>query len=95
VLYGDKATGGVINIITDKSGTPAFRRDAIGCRQLRHPDRRPQRRRRQRPPATSTPSRHYAHTGGWRENSQAEQAALSGRGGISTSARAKPSSTTR
>jgi len=80
VLYGDKATGGVINIITDKSGTPrAGATIGIGSYDTQTVD------------ANAAAGNetgyfnifgHYAHTGGWRENSQAEQAALSGRGGL-------------
>ncbi len=80
VLYGDKATGGVINIITDKSGTPrAGGTIGFGSYDTQTVD------------ANAAAGNetgyfnifgHYAHTGGWRENSQAEQAALSGRGAL-------------
>ena len=80
VLYGDKATGGVVNIITDKSGTPrAGATIGIGSYDTQTVD------------ANAAAGNetgyfnvfgHYAHTGGWRENSQAEQAALSGRGAL-------------
>ncbi|MCM8594352.1 TonB-dependent receptor [Accumulibacter sp.] len=80
VMYGDKATGGVVNIITDKSGTPrAGITVGLGSSD------------------TQTVSANgaigneagyanafagYSHTGGWRQNSQAELAALSGRGAL-------------
>ena len=80
VLYGDKATGGVVNIITDKSGTPrAGATVGIGSYDTQTVD------------ANAAAGNdvgyfnvfgHYAHTGGWRENSKAEQAALSGRGAL-------------
>ncbi len=80
VLFGDKATGGVVNIITDKSGTPrAGATIGIGSYDTQTVD------------ANAAAGNetgyfnifgHYAHTGGWRENSQAEQAALSGRGAL-------------
>ena len=80
VLYGDKATGGVVNIITDKSATPRFGATVgIGSYDTQTVDING---------AAGNETgyvnafAHYAHTDGWRENSQAEQAALSGRGGL-------------
>lgn len=80
VLYGDKATGGVVNIITDKSGTPrAGATVGLGSYDTQTVDVNA---------AAGNETGyfnifgHYAHTGGWRENSQAEQAALSGRGAL-------------
>ena len=80
VLYGDRATGGVVNIITDKSGTPrAGATIGIGSYDTQTVD------------ANAAAGNdvgyfnvfgHYGHTGGWRDNSHAEQAALSGRGAL-------------
>lgn len=80
VLYGDRATGGVINIITDKSSVPATSVSATaGSNGYAGID------------ANSgfsggdaylTISGHYAETDGWRRNSQAEQQSISGRGGM-------------
>ena len=80
VLYGDRATGGVVNIITDKSGTPrAGATIGIGSYDTQTVD------------ANAAAGNdvgyfnvfgHYAHTDGWRDNSHAEQAALSGRGAL-------------
>lgn len=80
VLYGDKATGGVVNIITDKSGAPrAGGTVGLGSYNTQTVDVNA---------AAGNETGyfnifgHYAHTDGWRENSQAEQAALSGRGAL-------------
>jgi iron complex outermembrane receptor protein len=79
-MFGDKATGGVVNIITDKSGTPrAGLTVGLGAYDT------------QTVSANGAAGNEtgyvnafagYAHTGGWRKNSQAEQAALSGRGAL-------------
>ena len=80
VLYGDKATGGVIIFITDMSGTPrAGATVGLGSYDTQAVDVNA---------AAGNETGyfnifgHYAHTDGWRENSQAEQAALSGRGAL-------------
>jgi iron complex outermembrane recepter protein len=77
ILYGDQATGGVINIITDKSGRPAASaRASAGSFGYRNTDARV---------AGSGDGMyfnvvgHYAGTDGWRQNSQADQQAASAR----------------
>ena len=80
VLYGDKATGGVVNIITDKSRTPrAGLTVGVGSYNTQTVD------------ANAAAGNdvgyfnvfgHYANTAGWRDNAQAEQSALSGRGAL-------------
>ncbi|HQU80212.1 MAG TPA: TonB-dependent receptor [Azonexus sp.] len=80
VLYGDKATGGVVNIITDKSGAPrAGATVGIGSYDTQTVDLNGAFGNEI---GYANAFARYAHTGGWRENSQAEQAALSGRGGL-------------
>mgnify|MGYP001765329316 CR=1 FL=1 len=80
VLYGDKATGGVVNIVTDKSGAPRFGATVgIGSYDTQTVDLNGAFGNET---GYANAFAHYAHTGGWRENSQAEQAALSGRGGL-------------
>lgn len=79
VLYGDRASGGVINIITDKSGKArASLAATIGSFASRGLD----------VSLAGGNERyygnaflHHAATDGWRQNSQAEQNALSGRVG--------------
>ena len=80
VQYGDKATGGVVNIITDKSGHPRFGATlVVGSYGTQTADLNA---------ATGNATgyinafAHYADTNGWRANNQADQLALSGRGGI-------------
>ncbi len=79
VLYGDRATGGVINIVTDKSGPRAAFAEGIGGSYgYRGGDA-----------GVSAgadgiyfrATGHYADSDGWRHNSQADQQALSGRVG--------------
>lgn len=80
VLYGDRATGGVINIITDKSGkerasltATAGSNDARGVDgQLSGGNGK----------GYYNLSAHYANTDGWRENTQAEQHSMAGRAGL-------------
>jgi iron complex outermembrane recepter protein len=83
VLYGDRASGGVINIITDKAGPRAAFVEAIGGSYgYRGGDA-----------GVSAGvdgirfrvTGHYADSDGWRKNSQADQQALSGRVGHTTS----------
>lgn len=79
VLYGDRATGGVINIITDKSGTPRAWADAalgsFGYRAARASA------------AGSSGSSYFNLFGqyrtaeGYRDNNQQDSRALSGRAG--------------
>ncbi|MGE5386120.1 MAG: TonB-dependent receptor family protein [Betaproteobacteria bacterium] len=79
VLYGDRASAGVINIITDKSGKARASATAtIGSNDTRALDVQ----------AAGGNERfygnvfaHYANTEGWRQNSAAEQSSLSGRVG--------------
>lgn len=80
ILYGDRASGGVINIITDKSGRPraavAATAGSFGHRGL------------DAHAATGNDKgyfnlfAHHAETNGWRRNSQQDQQALSGRAGF-------------
>lgn len=80
VLYGDRATGGVINIITDKSGQPrANAAVTLGSNDYRGVDAQ----------AAGGGAAgyfnlfaHYAETDGWRQNSQARQQAVSGRSAL-------------
>jgi iron complex outermembrane receptor protein len=79
VLYGDRATGGVINIVTDKSGPRAAFAEAIGGSYgYRGGDAGVS------ASAGGTYVRltgHYADSDGWRRNSQSDQQAASGRVG--------------
>jgi iron complex outermembrane recepter protein len=77
VLYGDQATGGIINIITDKSGKPTAAAQASGGSYgYRDADAQV---------AGGVDGLyfnlvgHYAGTDGWRQNSQADQQAASAR----------------
>lgn len=80
VLFGDRAGGGVINIITDKSGKPGASATAtIGSNDFRSLDAS----------VSGGNERFYANlfarhaaTNGFRENAQAEQNAVSGRAGV-------------
>ncbi|MFA5241860.1 MAG: TonB-dependent receptor [Sulfuricella sp.] len=80
VLYGDRASGGVINIVTDKSGAPRAAISAsVGSYGYRALDGS----------AAGGNSAGYAnifaHTAtsdGWRQNSQQDQQSLSGRAGL-------------
>jgi iron complex outermembrane receptor protein len=80
VLYGDRASGGVINIVTDKSGAPRASVSAsVGSYGYRSLD------------ASAAGGNaagyanifaHGASTDGWRRNSQQDQQSLSGRAGL-------------
>lgn len=80
VLYGDRASGGVINIVTDKSGRPrASLAASAGSHGHRTADAH----------AAAGSERgyfnafaRYATDDGWRRNSQQDQQAVSGRAGI-------------
>lgn len=80
VLYGDRATGGVINIITNKPGRERAALTAtLGSNDTRAFDGH----------LAGGNDRgyyklfaRYAYTEGWRQNTQAEVQALSGRGGL-------------
>jgi iron complex outermembrane recepter protein len=81
VLYGDRASGGVINIVTDKAGPRAAAVEAVGGSYgYRGGDGRVS--------ASADGSyfnvaTHYADTDGWRDNSKADQQTASGRIGHS------------
>jgi iron complex outermembrane receptor protein len=79
VLYGDRASGGVINIITDKSGRPraaaTVTAGSFGHRGLDAHGAAGNER------GYFNVFAHHAETGGWRNNSQQDQQALSGRAG--------------
>jgi iron complex outermembrane receptor protein len=80
VQYGDKATGGVVNIITDKSGTPRFGATVgIGTYGTQTVDINGA---AGNDVGYISAFAHYANTNGWRENNQADQLSLSGRGGV-------------
>lgn len=80
ILYGDGASGGVINIITDKSGRP---RASIGASAGSFGQRSLDLHG-----ATGNDKgyinlfAHHAETNGWRRNSQQDQQTLSGRAGL-------------
>lgn len=80
VLYGDRAGGGVINIITDKSGQPraavsatagSFGRRGLDAHAGAGNDT-----------GSFSIFAHHAESDGWRRNSQQDQQALSGRLGL-------------
>lgn len=80
VLYGDRASGGVINIITDKTGKPAASAAIeAGNHGYRSVDSHLAGGGDQFYFNTSA---HYAEDDGWRENNQQDQRALSGRVGL-------------
>lgn len=80
VLYGDRASGGVINIVTDKSGRPraaatasagSFGRSGLDVHGAGGGDR-----------GYFNVFAHYADSNGWRRNGQQDQQSLSGRAGL-------------
>ncbi len=80
ILYGDRASGGVINIITDKSGRPraavtatagSFGHRGLDAHAAAGNDK-----------GYFNLFAHHAETNGWRRNSQQDQQALSGRAGF-------------
>lgn len=84
VLYGDRATGGVINIITDKSGQPRASATAtlgsnnyqsLGAQVAGGGEH-----------GYFNLFAHYAETDGWRQNSQARQQAITGRSALTLAA---------
>ena len=80
VLYGDRASGGVINIVTDTSSVPATSVSATaGGNGYTGIDASSGFSAQD---AYLTVSGHYADTDGWRRNSQANQQSISGRGGM-------------
>lgn len=80
VLYGDRASGGVINIVTDKSGRPraavAATIGSFGHRELDAHGAAGNDR------GYFNLFAHHAESDGWRRNSQQDQQTLSGRAGI-------------
>ena len=82
VLYGDRAGGGVINIVTDESGARAASVEAIGGSYgYRGADGRVA---ASADGTTFNITGHYADTDGWRRNSRADQQAASARVGHQT-----------
>ncbi len=80
VLYGDQASGGVINIITDKSGSPVASVTATGGSYgYRGADANLAGGNEQ---AYFNLATHYADADGWRDNSETNQQSLSGRIGL-------------
>lgn len=80
VLYGDRATGGVINIVTDKSGKERASVSAtLGSNDARGVDGH---LAGGNDKGYYNLFAHYAYTEGWRQNTQAEQQSVSGRGGL-------------
>ena len=79
VLYGDQASGGVINIITDKSGNPSASVTATaGSFGYRGADAQWSGGSER---GYSNVSTHYADSHGWRRNSRMNQQAVSGSAG--------------
>ncbi len=80
VLYGDRAGGGVINIITDKSSAPAatvaFEAGSHGYRSV------DSRVAGGNDSAYFNIAGRYAEDDGWRQNNQQDQRAVTGRGGL-------------
>ncbi len=80
VLYGDQASGGVINIITDKSGSPVASVTVTGGSYgYRGADANLAGGNEH---AYFNVATHYADADGWRDNSEINQQALSGRAGL-------------
>jgi iron complex outermembrane recepter protein len=80
VLYGDQASGGVINIITDKSGSRKAAVDAtFGSYGYKGVDLQGAGGGESGYFNVTT---HYAETGGWRQNSRMNQQAISGSTGL-------------
>ena len=80
VLYGDQASGGVVNIITDKSGRPATSVTAtLGSFGYRGVDAQGSGGTAQGYFNVAT---HYADSDGWRRNSRMNQQAVSGSTGL-------------
>ncbi len=80
VLYGDRASGGVINIVTDKSGRPrASVAVDVGSQGYGRLDAQAGGGSNQ---VYGNVLAHYAVDDGWRQNSQQDQRALSGRAGL-------------
>lgn len=80
VLYGDRASGGVINIVTGKSAKPAARAAVtVGGFGNRSADFHAA---GGDGGAYYNLGGHYAEARGWRRNSQADQASVAGRAGL-------------
>ena len=83
VLFGDRASGGVINIITDKSGAPrAWASATVGDYGYRGADAF---KSGSKDGAFYSLSGHYAATRGYRQNSQQDEQSLGGSTGTRTS----------
>lgn len=83
VLYGDRASGGVINLITDKSGRPAASATAtLGSYGYKSLDGYVAGGNGD---AYFNTFLHSADSNGWRENSSSNQWSVSGRGGLNWS----------
>ena len=77
VLYGDRAVGGVVNIITDKSGKPRANLEAsLGSHDFRKLAASAQ---GGSGAFVYSAAASYAETDGWRDNSDADQRAANGR----------------
>jgi len=80
ILYGDRASGGVINIVTDKSARPhASLATEAGSQGYRRLDVQGSGGEES---FFGNLLAHYAADDGWRHNSQQDQRALSGRAGL-------------
>ena len=85
VLFGDRASGGVINIITDKSGRQrASMTGVAGSFGYRSADVSVAGGEDNGNDIYYTQSNHYANTSGYRNNSQQDEQSLAGRLGLRT-----------
>lgn len=85
VLYGDRASGGVVNIITDKSGKPrASAAVSLGSFGYRSADASIAGGDGAGGGLYYTLTGHYAATDGYRQNSQQDELSVAGRFGLRT-----------
>jgi len=85
VLYGDRASGGVVNIITDKSGKPrASAEVSLGSFGYRSADAFAAGGEGGASDLYYTLAGHHAETTGYRQNSQQDEQSLAGRFGLRT-----------
>jgi len=85
VLYGDRASGGVVNIITDKSGKPrASAAVSLGSFGYRSADASIAGGDGGGGGLYYTLTGHYADTNGYRQNSQQDELSVAGRFGLRT-----------
>jgi len=83
VLFGDRASGGVVNIITDKSGAPrAWASASLGDYGYRGADAF---KAGSKDDFYYSLSGHYGATHGYRQNSQQDEQSVGGRAGLRTS----------